>query len=1079
MMAAHDATTVSIDGEIVAALDRGQFYETVLSQPASIVASQGILLAQFAQSSGVDQTTGDPFLMLVPPYETFGRHYILGTQSFYSYYTDSEIDPYDSYLSVVVDSTHTTEVRVNGQPIAPAEFALIGESGFSGASISVPKDSTIEVSAPVPLGAWIYGWAAYESYGFTGGMYGAIDNATASFQLTQTADAAPLGSVHRVAAALLNPAGLPVQDARVDFSVVGANPITGSGLTAADGTVEFSWQGTQAGIDSVIAACGALSANASVTWVSPGGNQPPQVNAGPDVLARLGEPLGLHGVAQDDGLPAGGSLTLQWSTLPGPGDVTFSDRGSGETTASFVYPGQYTLRLTAYDGQFAGEDDLVVTVDTPPIFTAVYTSSDTVAAGKEWSVAVSAEDRDGLIARIDLIEGDRILATLEPGSQAVFYYQTFLATVFTVPGSHSLTVRLTDDLGASTDRAIDVNVLPAPAVQILTPADQSTVLASDLVAFTASASSPGGSITRVVYSDVTNRDPIEIGDGIGASYLFEWSPDNVGSRRIAATAYDSTGDSTTSVPITIEVQSLGQPTVAIVNPPENSSVYLGQTIAVQADASAIAPAQVVGVDFYDGSRYLGSSYAAPFTANWGPDTLGSHTLTAEVYDSFGQLATASAAVNVTAVPPLAVSFLQPLAGSYLQVSQPTTLVAAIEEIVGTLNDVQFYVNGGPIGDGLSESVTWTPAAVGDYQLQVHASSSAPDQEGDQIITVHVADLHPPVVQWNTPADGASFPTGSVIVLQAQASDTDGNLASFQLQADGELLSETVVSGSGAAANFTWDTAGPGWHSLAAVATDDTNQAGVASIRVFVERPVRSDLYSPTSLTAETLSATGIHLTWILSTSIDSTGTAVERRAGVNGVWQEIAAVDATTTSYDDNALEPEHYYSYRVAALDAAGSRSNYSGESSATTKVQLPRYAVVDLGENLEASFVALNLIDKRFLYAQANGRIPSGALLDLTDAEVMSIDEANNVLLKKRDSTSDGQTTDRILFSVASGRRFARLYRRSEFSRLPPLAKRHRRWRGRSFYQRSIRHRLDLCWIRVLARNWLLPRYNERRAD
>ena len=96
-------------------------------------------------------------------------------------------------------------------------------------------------------------------------------------------------------------------------------------MTAADGTVEFSWQGTQVGIDSVTAACGALSASASVTWVSPGGNQPPQVNAGPDVLVKLGEPLALHGVAQDDGLPAGGSLTLQWSTLPGPGDVTFSD----------------------------------------------------------------------------------------------------------------------------------------------------------------------------------------------------------------------------------------------------------------------------------------------------------------------------------------------------------------------------------------------------------------------------------------------------------------------------------------------------------------------------------------------------------------------------------------------------------------------------------------------------------------------------------------------------------------------------------------------------------------------------------
>ena len=360
MLAAHDATSVSINGEIVAVLNRGQFYETVLSQPASIVANQGILLAQFAQSSGIDHTTGDPFLMLVPPYETFGRHYILGTQSLYSHYTDSELDPYDSYLSVVVDSAHIAEVAVNGQPIVAAEFAPIGESGFSGASISVPKDSTIEVSAPVPLGAWIYGWADYESYGFTGGMYGAIDSTTASFQLTQTADAALVGSVHHVRAALVNAAGLPLQDSRVNFSVVGANPGTSSGLTSADGTVEFSWQGNQAGLDSVTATCGILSDNASVTWVAAGGNQPPQVNAGSDVLVKLGEPLTLHGVAQDDGLPAGGSLALHWSTLPGPGDVTFSDPGSGETTASFLYPGQYTLRLTAYDGQFAGEDDLIV-----------------------------------------------------------------------------------------------------------------------------------------------------------------------------------------------------------------------------------------------------------------------------------------------------------------------------------------------------------------------------------------------------------------------------------------------------------------------------------------------------------------------------------------------------------------------------------------------------------------------------------------------------------------------------------------------------------------------------------------------
>ncbi|HMG06352.1 MAG TPA: Ig-like domain-containing protein, partial [Chthoniobacterales bacterium] len=304
MLAAHDATRISVNGEIVAILNRGEFFETVLSEPSTVISDQQILLAQFAQSSTYDHTTGDPFLMVIPPYETFGRHYILNTQKLHSFYTNTERDIFDSYINIAVDSAHTSEVTINGQPIAASAFVPISGSGFSGATISVPKDTTFNISSPAPIGAWIYGWAAYESYGFTGGMYGAIDHATASFQLTQTADTALVGSVHHVRAALLNLAGLPVQDARVDFSVAGTNPVTGSDFTAADGTVEISWQGAQAGSDILTATTGTLSATTSVLWVTQGANHPPQVNAGSDALVQLGQPLALHGVVQDDGLPA-------------------------------------------------------------------------------------------------------------------------------------------------------------------------------------------------------------------------------------------------------------------------------------------------------------------------------------------------------------------------------------------------------------------------------------------------------------------------------------------------------------------------------------------------------------------------------------------------------------------------------------------------------------------------------------------------------------------------------------------------------------------------------------------------------
>ena len=261
-----------------------------------------------------------------------------------------------------------------------------------------------------------------------------------------------------------------------------------------------------------------------------------------------------------------------------------------------------------------------------------------------------------------------------------------------MPGSHSLIVRLTDDQGATTDRVIDGERPPAPTVQILTPADHSTVLAGDLIAFTASASSPGGSITRVVYSDITDY-PIEIGDGIGTNYLFNWTPGSVGFRRLPRLLMIAPEPQRLPCRLRLKCSRPDNLPSPSSSPNDGSSVYLGQTIAVQADASAMPPGQVVEVDFYDGSRYLGSSYRRPLSTNWTPGALGSHTLTAEVYDSFNQYAATSISVNVIVAPPLTVSFLQPLAGSYLQVSQPTTLVASIENIVGTLNSIQFYVNG--------------------------------------------------------------------------------------------------------------------------------------------------------------------------------------------------------------------------------------------------------------------------------------------------------------------------------------------------------------------------------------------------
>ncbi len=88
-------------------------------------------------------------------------------------------------------------------------------------------------------------------------------------------------------------------------------------------------------------------------------NQAPIVDAGTNRTISL--PPGtasLGGTASDDGLP--GPMSFLWT---GPSEVSFSNPTSVSTTATFAAVGNYTLTLTADDGELASSDTVVVTVD--------------------------------------------------------------------------------------------------------------------------------------------------------------------------------------------------------------------------------------------------------------------------------------------------------------------------------------------------------------------------------------------------------------------------------------------------------------------------------------------------------------------------------------------------------------------------------------------------------------------------------------------------------------------------------------------------------------------------------------------
>jgi beta-galactosidase len=83
----------------------------------------------------------------------------------------------------------------------------------------------------------------------------------------------------------------------------------------------------------------------------------PEVNAGTNQSTIVGVPITLNGSASDNG-----TFTTTWSLISGPGNVTFGNSNTVNSTASFDTPGIYILQLAANNGQAETAGNVTVTV---------------------------------------------------------------------------------------------------------------------------------------------------------------------------------------------------------------------------------------------------------------------------------------------------------------------------------------------------------------------------------------------------------------------------------------------------------------------------------------------------------------------------------------------------------------------------------------------------------------------------------------------------------------------------------------------------------------------------------------------
>ena len=153
----------------------------------------------------------------------------------------------------------------------------------------------------------------------------------------------------------------PILDANVGFYVSGANVLSQGGMTDINGQIPFSFNHSPGSynivaVDSVGRSV-VISNTLSGVWTPPTISNPPgnEITVGISAPSMVTMPnaLQLNGTATDS---LGNSLTATWSTVSGPGTVTFAPpqqpvtNGSFTATATFREIGSYVLEVTVSDG---------------------------------------------------------------------------------------------------------------------------------------------------------------------------------------------------------------------------------------------------------------------------------------------------------------------------------------------------------------------------------------------------------------------------------------------------------------------------------------------------------------------------------------------------------------------------------------------------------------------------------------------------------------------------------------------------------------------------------------------------------
>jgi IgGFc binding protein/Secretion system C-terminal sorting domain/SprB repeat len=258
-LAQKDSTSVSVNGVVVANLEAGHFFETILNSGTynSIISSQPILVGQYSRSSQADNVISDPFFALITPDEQYLSNYIVsaGTKNILN-----------NYLNISASAAAIKDIKIDGVTIDTLLWKPVPGTGCFGAQVPV-KTGVHNVSGKQPFGLLVYGFGLYDSYGYSGGQSFFPLPLVARLAILPKSESKKITNQQCFTATVKNNLNIPVIGASVDFVIIGVNGEAAvSSITDSAGNAVFCYTGTHPGTDKVKVMMAGESDDAVMSW---------------------------------------------------------------------------------------------------------------------------------------------------------------------------------------------------------------------------------------------------------------------------------------------------------------------------------------------------------------------------------------------------------------------------------------------------------------------------------------------------------------------------------------------------------------------------------------------------------------------------------------------------------------------------------------------------------------------------------------------------------------------------------------------------------------------------------------------